>query len=150
MALLFTCPLCLHLFPPPGLLGCLTKPSIPHCHGMLTFLICLLILLPISNQHPLIPVIPMLWVRDILLVTPRDMGLPWGLSPSHQVTHNGRRICHQQWKTLTGNLVFSHHTEGLHRPLIPLLRLRFYDFMRSVKSNGFQIRNTWVCIRFHH
>lgn len=109
LALLFTCPLRVHLFLPPGLPGCFTKPN--HCDGILTFLLCLLTLLPTSTQHPLIPVIPMLRVRDILL---RDTGLLRSLPPNTQVTHKGRRICHPQWKTLCGNLVFSHHAEGLH------------------------------------
>lgn len=36
---------------------------------------------------------------------------------------------------------------GPLQPLITLLRLRFYGFMRSVKSNRFQIRNTWIGIQ---
>lgn len=41
----------------------------------------LLIPPPTSAQHPLIPLTPMLWVRDNLSVIHRAMGFPWGLLP---------------------------------------------------------------------
>lgn len=68
------CSLCLHRFSPAGLPRCLTKPSMPHFHEMLTFLLGLLTLPSTSTQHHFITVIPMLWVREILPVILRSSG----------------------------------------------------------------------------
>lgn len=98
------CSLCLHRFLPPGLPGCLTKPSMPHFHEMLTFLLGLLTLPSTSTQHPFITVIPMLWVREIFPVILRSMGLQWGSTPK---LLKKAGMCRQRWNALSGHSLCS-------------------------------------------
>lgn len=140
------CSLCLHRFSPPGLPGCLTKPSMSHFHEMLTFLLGLLTLPSPSTQHPFITVIPMLWVREILPVILRSMGLQWGSTPQTPKlpTKAGECVDNDEMHCL-GTHCAPQQAEGTMCPFTPLLMMRCYGFMRLVKSNGFQIRNIWAC-----